>query len=146
MVAKIPSDLDPAARKKWRELAETCDPDVDPELLANYCRQHSTLMAIREERARQQKAGTFQTMTHGRDGTEVLNPLLVHEGRLVAALNKMLKPLGLMSSIDERSTNRKPEPNPPPPGFSGPEPACGWALEIALCGDLTDFKAPCGEN
>lgn len=132
MVAKIPSDLDPAARKKWRELAETCDPDVDPELLANYCRQHSTMMAIREDRACQQKVGTFKTMVPGRDGTEVLNPLLVYEGRLVAGLNRMLGSLGLAASREGQA--RRPEPSPPPPGFSGPEPACGWEIEKKLCG------------
>jgi phage terminase small subunit len=132
----MPKDLDPVARKKWKELVDACDPDVDQELLANFCRQFATLMEIREERARQQKAGTFKTTVPGRDGTEALNPLLVHEGRLFASLNKMLKLLGMTPSTDERAGNRKSEPNPAPPGMTGPEPPCGWAIEIALCRGL----------
>ena len=120
----MPADLDPAARKKWRELAETCDPEVDGELLANYCRQYSSLLEIREERGRQQKAATFKTMVPGRDGTEVLNPLLVHEGRLVASLNRMLTTLGLMPSRDERKQRKLPDAGEIDP------------FELALCGPL----------
>ena len=123
MGPKMPVDLDPAARKKWRELIDACDPDADPELLANFCRQHAVLLEIREERARQQKAGTFKTMVPGRDGTEVLNPLLVHEGRLVASLNRMLKTLGFGLSQDERGQKKQ------LPQVDEIDP-----LEAALCG------------
>jgi phage terminase small subunit len=125
MGPKMPSDLDPAARKKWKELVETCDPDVDPELLVNYCRLHANLVVIREERSRQQKAGAFKTMVSGRDGTEVLNPLLVHEGRLIASLNRMLPSLGLAPARDERK-RRKPQPDD-----DEIDP-----LELALCGPI----------
>lgn len=132
-VPEMPSDLDREAKRKWRELIESCDPDVDAEVLGNYCRQHSSLLAIRSEKARQIKARTFQTMVPGRDGTMQLNPLLTAENRLIASLNRMLKTLGITPSCDEPGRPRKTELNPPPPGFSGPEPACGWAIEQALC-------------
>lgn len=131
---KMPPDLDAAAKKKWAELVDVVDLETDTELLANFCRQHSTLMAIRDERAHQQSAGTFKTMVPGRDGTEVLNPLLVHENRLVAGLNRMLRSLGLAPSREEQDRRKKKRPTgPPPPGFSGEEPVYGWPIAIALC-------------
>ncbi len=137
MAHDMPADLDSLARKKWRELIDLVDPDVDGELLANYCRQHATLLAIRSEKAKQIKAKTFDTMVRGRDSTMVLNPLLVTENRVVAALNRMLRTLGLAPSRDQQENRkRKPPSNPPPPGFSGPEPRHGWAIELALCGQI----------
>jgi phage terminase small subunit len=132
---EMPGDLDKIARAKWQELVESCDPDVDTETLANYCRQHSSLLTIRGEKAKQMKARTFETMVPGRDGTMQLNPLLTAESRLIASLNRMLSTLGLMPSRDERGTGRKPQSNPPPPGMSEPEPSWGWETERALCGD-----------
>lgn len=140
MVPKAPSDLDHVARRKWRAMARTCDPDIDLELLANFCRQYSSLMAIQEERGYQQKAGTFKTVVPGRDGTEALNPLLVHEGRLVASLNKTLKLLGLTPARDDKGASRKSQSNPPPPGLQGDEPTWGWSIEEKLCGDPSGGK------
>jgi phage terminase small subunit len=127
-----PPDLDKEAKRKFREMAEACDPDVGLELLANYARQHSILVSIRRERAKQEASGVFSTMVQGRDSTQTLNPLIVGENRAIAALNRMLKSLGL-TPAQEASRGRKLEAEPPPPGMTGPEPACGWAIEMALC-------------
>jgi hypothetical protein len=135
----MPADLDAAAKKKWLELVDVVDPDADLELLGNYCRQHSSLMAMRKEKARQIKARTFQTMVPGRDKALQLNPLLTGENRLVASLNRMLRTLGLAPTREEQDRRvKKPAAGPPPPGFTGPEPHYGWALEIALCKGLLD--------
>lgn len=140
--SKIPPDLDATAKRKWRELADGVDPEVDRELLANFCRQHSTLMAIRTEKAKLIKAGTFSAMVPGRDKALQLNPLLTAESRLVSSLNRQLRGLGLSPSREEQDRRtRKPLPGPPPPGFSGPEPACGWVVEIALCRGLPNPTA-----
>jgi hypothetical protein len=120
---EMPSDLDRAAKKKWEEMLGSCDVDVDLEMLANYCRQHSSLMAIRGEKSRQVKARTFETMVRGRDGTMVLNPLLVTENRLIASLNRMLKSLGLTIPQEQRGPKR------PLPEVGQIDP-----LELALCG------------
>lgn len=135
MAPKMPPDLDHFARKKWRELVELVDPDIDGELIANYARVHGSLMAIRSEKARQLKAGTYESLVPGRDKTLQLNPLQVAENRMVASLNRMLRTLGLAPSREEqeRSKKTKRSSNPPPPGFSGPEPPYGWAIEMALC-------------
>jgi phage terminase small subunit len=100
MAAKIPSDLDRVARAKWRELVFSVDPDSDLECLANYCRQHSSLLALRKEKATLMKAGKFQTTVKGRDKSKMLNPMLTQETRLVASLDKMLRTLGLATSRD----------------------------------------------
>jgi phage terminase small subunit len=104
---EMPSDLDREAKKKWAELVGSCDVDVDGEMLANYCRQYSSLLSIRREKARQQKAGTFKTMVRGRDRAMQLNPLQTAENRLIASLNRMLRTLGLMPAQDQRG-RRKP--------------------------------------
>jgi phage terminase small subunit len=136
---KTSADLDREAKKKWSELIDAVDPDVDRELLGNYCRQHSTLMAIRSEKAAQLKAGTFQTMLPGRDKSLQLNPMLTAENRIVAALNRMLRALGLALNREEQDRRKKKRPyTPPPPGFSGPEPSHGWELAIALCRGLPE--------
>jgi P27 family predicted phage terminase small subunit len=137
-----PPDLDREAKRTWEELVGSCDPDLDTELLANYCRQYSSWLAIRSEKARQIKARTFETTVPGRDGSMQLNPLLTAESRLIASLNKMLKQLGLTTSPDDRGARK--EPNPTPPGCSGPEPACGWAIELKLCGDALSEGKPNG--
>jgi hypothetical protein len=130
----MPPDLDHHARKKWRELVEMVDPDIDGELIANYARVHGSLIAIRSERARQLKAGTYEALVPGRDKTLQLNPLQVAENRMVASLNRMLKTLGLAPARDEQMSRKKVRPNtPPPPGLSGPEPAYGWEVEVQLC-------------
>lgn len=132
---KMPSDLDREAKKKWRELVENCEPDADLELLGNFCRQHSSLLSIRREKAKQEKAATFKTMVPGRDGTMQLNPLLTAENRLIAILNRMLATLGLTPGR-ELGTSRKLQPNSPPPGFppDAEEPVWGWNIEEKLCG------------
>jgi phage terminase small subunit len=130
----MPSDLDYQAKKKWQELVGSIDVDADLEMLANYCRQHSTLLAIRREKTKQMKSGKFQTMVKGRDGTKVLNPLITAESRMVASLNRMLKSLGLASSREEAGVNRSPPVIQPPLGMQGNEPSWGWTLERALCG------------
>jgi len=107
------------------------------EMLANYCRQHSSLLAIRREKKKLQKSGKFRMMVKGRDGTLAIHPILTAENRMVASLNRMLQTLGLVSSRDE-TKGKRPLPSPQPawavPGSE--EPRCGWAIEAALCGDL----------
>ena len=128
-----PADLDGPAKRKWNELLDSVDPDVDRELLANFCRQHSTLLAIRAEKAELIKAGTFSTMVPGRDKALQLNPLLTAESRLVASLNRQLRGLGMSPSREEQDRRtKKPRPLPPPPGMEGPEPDYGWRIAIAL--------------
>jgi hypothetical protein len=143
----MPADLDTVAKRKYRELLNLCDPDVDKESMQNYARQHSTLLLIREERGRQQAAGTFTTMVEGRDKSQVLNPLLVHESRLVASLNRTLKLLGLTSPRDESIPHRKLESESPPPGFTGDEPSHGWPIEVLMCkGPLNQTAADIAEE
>jgi phage terminase small subunit len=130
----MPADMDKQAKRKFREMAEACDPDVDQELLANYARTYSILVSLRAERAKQEAAGVFSTMVAGRDSTQTLNPLIVGENRTIAALNRMLKGLGLTPS-KESSGRVTILPTPPPPGFppDAKEPRWGWTLEQALC-------------
>jgi phage terminase small subunit len=136
MGPKPPADLDREGKRKWAELVDVVDPD-DYEILANYARQHSTLLAIRAEKAKLIKAGTFSTMVPGRDKALQLNPLLTAESRLVSSLNRQLRGLGLSPSREEQDRrSKKPAAGPPPPGFSGPEPQYGWVVEIALCRGL----------
>ena len=136
MFERPPKDLDYQAQKKWKELILSVDPDADLEMLANYCRQHSSLLAIRREKKKQQKSGNFRTMVKGRDGMMTINPLITAENRMVASLNRMLQALGLASSRGGTKANRLLPPSPRPPGMHGDEPPWGWAIEKALCGDL----------
>jgi hypothetical protein len=134
-MVKIPADLDSAARRKWKELVLSVDPNEDLEMLANFCRQHSSLLAIRKEKARLQKARQFSTMVPGRDKALVLNPMLVQENRLVASLNKMLKGLGLAPTRDDGK--KKKAFSNPRPWWAAPdakEPPCGWEIESIMCG------------
>jgi hypothetical protein len=134
-MAKIPADLDRAARAKWRELVLSVDPDTDLECLANYCRQHSSLLALRKEKATLTKAGKFQTTVKGRDKSKMLNPMLTQETRLVASLDKMLRTLGLTRSLDY-GAKKKPLGDPRP-WWAAPdakEPRCGWDIEAVMCG------------
>ena len=134
-MAKIPADLDRAARSKWRELILCVDPQEDLECLGNYCRLHSSLLALRAEKAKQMKAGKFKMMVSGRDKSKQLNPMLREENRMVTSLGKMLQTLGLMPTRDD-GKKRKPisEPRPAWANPDCPEPSCGWALETAICG------------
>ncbi len=138
MGPKMPPDLDSTARKKWNELAELVDEDTDGELLGHYCRQWSSLVCLRREKSKQQKDGSFKTMVRGRDASEQLNPMLREENRLVSALARMLRSLGLTPTRDQQEYRKKKAPNsdPPPPGMSGSEPGHGWQIEIALCRGL----------
>ena len=128
MGPEMPKDLDRDAKKKWAELVGSCDPDVDAELLGNYCRQHSSLLAIRSEKARQIKARTFEATAPGRDGSMQLNPLLTAENRMVASLNRMLRTLGLAPSKEEQARRR--------PVADEIDP-----LEAALCGPSPEPSA-----
>ena len=133
----MPADLDREAKKKWKELILAIDPTADLELLGLYCRTHSSLMSLRAEKAQLQAAGTFRTMVAGREGSEQLNPMLREENRLVTALARMLRSLGLTPTRDQQEQRKKTrQPTPAPPGFTGPEPSHGWAIELALCGPL----------
>jgi phage terminase small subunit len=131
---KMPADLDAAAKKKWAELVDAVDLNIDTELLANYCRMYGGLMAIRSEKARLLKVGKYKTLVPGRDGSQQLNPLQTAENRMVSSLNRQLRGLGLAPSREEQEHRKKtPANNPPPPGWTGPEPSHGWILEVALC-------------
>jgi phage terminase small subunit len=132
-VPKAPSDLDYQAKKKWDELIGIVDVDADFETLSNFCRQHSSLLAIRRELQKQRKRGGFKTLTKGRDGSQVLNPLLVAETRQIASLARMLKTLGL-TRPSGAGANRTLPSTPRPLGLRGEEPPHGWALEEKLCG------------
>jgi phage terminase small subunit len=137
----MPSDLDYQAKKKWRELVGSVDVDADLEMLSNYCRQHSSLLAIRRERTRQQKSGKFQQLVKGRDGTMTLNPLVTAENRMVASLNRMLQTLGLASREQTKGRRSLPTPRPHWASVGEGEPSGGWAIEAALCG----FDHPSGQ-
>jgi phage terminase small subunit len=141
MGPKMPSDLDAEARRKWRELVDLVDPNMDGETLGNYCRVYSGLAAIRATKALQIKAGSYETLVPGRDGTMQLNPLQTAENRMVASLNRMLKSLGLAQSREEQEhRKKKPSSNQAPPGMSGPEPPWGWEIEKEMCGEPEDFQ------
>jgi phage terminase small subunit len=133
---KMPRDLDKDARKKWNEITELADlGSLDAELLGNYCRTHSNLVAVRKEKRAQQKAKTFTTMTIAKNGSTVLNPLLVAESRLMQMAGRMLAGLGISGNGKRQEEIRKPsKPQPVPHGFTGPEPKHGWGIEAALCG------------
>lgn len=137
----MPADLDREGKKKFRELIDAVDPGIDAELVANYCRMYSGLMAIRSEKARQLKSGKYESLVPGRDGALQLNPLQTAENRMVATLNRMLRTLGLAPSREEQR-RRPPLQTDPPPGCTGPEPPWGWALEMALCGPIDEVPIP----
>jgi phage terminase small subunit len=122
----MPSDLDYQAKKKWEELVFSVDPNTDAELLGNYCRQHSSLLAIRREKKKQQKSGKFRTMVKGRDGTMALHPLITAENRMVASLNRMLQALGLVPSRDAVAVKRLSAAQKDAKGMD--------SLEAILCG------------
>jgi phage terminase small subunit len=139
---KMPKDLDREARRKWGELTEMADlGELDADLLASFCRNHSNLMEVRKVKKAQQKAKQFQTMTVAKNGSTVLNPLIVAESRLMQAGGRMLVQLGISGNGKRQETLRKPKATPPPAGFSGPEPPWGWAIEEKLCRNkLEDWK------
>ena len=134
---KMPKDLDAAARRKWVELTEMVDlGEPDGELLASYCRNHSNLMDVRKAKKAQQKAKQFTTMTVAKNGSTVLNPLIVAESRLMQAGGRMLVQLGISGNGKRQETLRKPKATAPPAGMTGPEPPWGWAIEAKLVGDV----------
>ena len=139
----MPADLDREAKKKWKELVMAIDPTADLELFGLYCRTHSSLMSLRAEKAQLQAAGTFRTMVAGREGSEQLNPMLREENRLVTALARMLRSLGLTpTKKTSRPRKKTRQPTPAPPGMTGPEPQYGWPIEIALCRKLPGDATP----
>lgn len=141
---KMPRDLDKDGRAKWHEITEIADlKEIDAELLANYCRTHSNLIALRREKKKQQTAKTFRTMVVAKNGATVLHPLVVAESRLMQAGGRMLVQLGLSGNGKRQEQIRKPSKEPPPAGFYGDEPAHGWAIEQKLCGHpiFTKVKA-----
>jgi phage terminase small subunit len=95
---KAPADVDREGKKRWRELVLSVDPD-DLDVLGNLCRQHSSLMALRAERAQMVAAGTFQQLVRGRESSLVLNPLTRREDKLIASTSRTLRQLGLASSF-----------------------------------------------
>jgi phage terminase small subunit len=132
-VPEMPSDLDYQAKKKWEELITSVDPDADLEMLGNYCRQHSSLLAIRREKRKQQKSGKFRTMVKGRDGTMALHPLITAENRMVASLYRMLQALGLVSSREEVGVKRLPASQRHAEAMDAMESAlCTFTMENAL--------------
>jgi phage terminase small subunit len=134
---KAPADLDREGKKRWKELVLSVDPD-DLDLLGNLCRQHSSLLALRAERAQMVKAGTFQQLVKGRDGSMQLNPMTRREDKLVLSTSRMLRQMGLASTRDARLSKAKsrvhsePRPKWAPP--DAVEPCCGWEIESVLCG------------
>jgi phage terminase small subunit len=142
---KMPRDLDKDARSKWHEIIELADLDqLDAELLGNYCRTHSNLLSVRKEKKIQIAAKVFKTMTTAKNGAIVLHPLIVAESRLMQAGGRMLVQLGLSGNGKRQEQIRKPSQSQPPPGATGPEPPCGWNIEMKLCGDGT--PTPRGET
>ena len=128
----MPKDFDADARKKWREMLRL-KPDISPsqgETLANLCRNHSNLVAIRKAKAAAQKDGSFTAMVTAKNGSLVQNPLIKAESRLIVLENRML---GVLKLNDDRPGA---PPTMRPAGFLGPEPAHGWAIELALCAPL----------
>jgi phage terminase small subunit len=138
---KMPRDLDKEAKKKWLEITDLADlGSLDGELLGNYCRTHSNLVAVRKEKKAQQKAKQFQTMITAKNGSTVVNPLITAESRLMQAAGRMLVQLGISGNGKRQEEIRKPSKSqPPPPGFTGPEPAWGWEIEKKMCGDPENF-------
>jgi phage terminase small subunit len=136
-VPKAPGDLDRDAKRRWKELVLSVDPD-DWDVLALLCRQHSNLLAIRAEREKMVKAGTFQQLVKGREGSTQLNPLTRREDKLILSQNRMLRQLGLASTRDARRSNAKQRvqavPRPKWAPADAEEPACGWDIEGALSG------------
>jgi phage terminase small subunit len=137
-VCESPKDLDYQAQKAWDELIGRVDLDADLEMLANYCRQHSSLLSIRREKKKLQKSGKFRTMVKGRDGTMAIHPLITAENRMVASLNRMLQTLGLACSPREGTKGKRPLSTTPRPAWAvgDGEPRWGWQIEAALCGNL----------
>jgi hypothetical protein len=134
MSHRAPKDLGSAGKKLWKELVLSVNPE-DLEMLANYCRQHSSLLAVRKEKTRLQKARQFSMMVPGRDGTLVVHPMLREETRLVGSLNRMLRQLGLVRSLDYGAKKKPlgdPRPKWAPPDAE--EPKCGWDIESIMCG------------
>jgi phage terminase small subunit len=134
---KAPADLDREAKKQWRGLVLSVDPD-DRDILANLCRQHSSLLALRAERAQMVKAGTFQQLVKGRDGSMQLNPMIRREDKLTLSTSRTLRQLGLASTRDARLSKAKERikesPRPKWAPLDEPEPACGWEAESIMQG------------
>ncbi|MBB5331879.1 P27 family phage terminase small subunit [Tunturiibacter gelidoferens] len=136
-VLKMPKDLDRDARAKWREITEMADlQPLDAELLANYCRTHSTLIDVRKQKKIQIAAKVFHTMVTAKNGSTVMHPLLIAESRLMQAGGRMLVQLGLSGNGKRQEEIRKPSKSTPPPGFFGDEPSWGWDIEKKLCSDV----------
>jgi phage terminase small subunit len=136
-IPRAPADLDREGKKRWKELILSVELD-DRDVLASYCRQYSSLLALRAERAQMVAAGTFQQLVRGREGSLVLNPLTRREDKLIASTSRTLRQLGLASTRDARLSKAKqrikvdPRPKWAPPDAE--EPRCGWDIEAIMCG------------
>jgi hypothetical protein len=84
-----PDDLDDIATQKWNDLAEGITPN-QRHLLANLCRNHSNLIAVRRSKAAAVKNGTFEAMVTAKNGALVPSPYIRAETRLLALENRML--------------------------------------------------------
>ena len=91
---KAPDDLDEVALLKWNELVAEIRPS-QCHLLANLCRNHSNMIAIRKAKAAAVKDGTFQAMTVAKNGATVPSVFIRSETRLLALENRMLAALGI---------------------------------------------------
>jgi hypothetical protein len=89
-----PDDLDEAGLLKWSELAARIKVSQAP-LLANLCRNHSNLLAIRRAKAEAVKSGTYQAMTIAKNGSLGPNPFMKAETKLLTLENRMILALGL---------------------------------------------------
>ena len=84
-----PADLDEVALQKWNELAPGITA-TQTHLLANLCRNHSNLIAIRRAKAAAVKSGAFEAMVTAKNGALVASPYIRAETRLLALENRML--------------------------------------------------------
>jgi phage terminase small subunit len=93
-----PDDLDEVAARKWNELAPGITP-TQRHLLANLCRNHSNLLAVRRAKASAVKNGTFEAMVTAKNGALVPSPYIRTETRLLTIENRMLAALRIGDEV-----------------------------------------------
>jgi hypothetical protein len=86
---KPPDDLDELALRKWLELSPWITASQS-HLLANLCRNHANLLAIRKAKAAAVNSGTFEAMITAKNGSLTPSPYIRAETRLLALENRML--------------------------------------------------------